>query len=196
PDPRAPLAQPAGPAEGPAQEQVLALGRRIEQALGQTRSPAARLDDALMRAAAGDEHLRRALFRFIDVRPACRTRRELGEHLTALLGEEAPASGPGRVAAALARGPLTRSATAVAAGLGVQRVARRFIVGSSVEAALANVAALWRTGVGSSLDLLGEESVSAAEADAYARRCVQTLRALARASRSWPARRVLEADAI
>src|SRR5205807_7332294 len=56
------------------------------------------LDEALMRAAATDEQLRTALFRFVDVRPACRTRSELGEHLAALLGEAEPASARARLA--------------------------------------------------------------------------------------------------
>jgi len=195
-DPRAPLAQAAGPAEGPAQEQVLALGRRIEQALAHTRSPAARLDDALMRAAAGDEELRRALFRFVDVRPACRTRRELGEHLAALLSEAAPRSASGRLARWLSRAPLTRFVAAGVAGLAAQRLARRFILAGSAQDALPALGSLWREGVGASLDLLGEESVSEDEADAYAARCEAALDSLAAGVRAWAPRPVLEVDSI
>lgn len=183
--------------EAPPQEQVLAVGRRIDAALpARKRSPGARVDDTLMRLAASDQHLRAALFRFIDVRPACRSTRELGEHLTALLGEARPTSSPGRAAASLARIPLTRPAAALAAGAGVQRLARRFIVGSSVDEAIVSVGELWHCGLGSSLDLLGEESVSEAEADADAARCVDTLEALARAARGWPERPALEADSL
>src|SRR5207245_4831873 len=103
-----------------------------------------RQDEALKRVCSRDEHLRPALFRFIDVRPACRDRRELGEHLAALLAEARPASGAGRLAAAIARGPLSRPAAALAAGAAAQRVARRFIVGSSVAQALASIEGLWR----------------------------------------------------
>ncbi len=192
-----PTGAPGLKAQAPTQEQVLAVGRRIEASLApRGRSPGRWLDDALMRVCARDEHLRTALFRFIDVRPACRTRRELGEHLAALLGEARPASGAGRVAAALARGSLSRSAAALAAGAAAQRVGRRFIVGSTVAEALASIAEGWRGGIGSSLDLLGEESVSEAEADSYAGRCVDTLEALAESARSWPERPVLEADSL
>ena len=190
---RVPQAEP----HAPAQEQVLAVGRRIEASLAaRGRSPGGWLDEALMRLCARDEQLRTALFRFIDVRPACRDRRELGEHLAALLAEARPASGSGRLAAAIARGSLSRPAAALAAGAAAQRVARRFIVGSSVAQALASIEELWRSGVGSSLDLLGEESVSEAEADSYAARCVQTLQALAESARSWPERSPLEADSL
>src|SRR5438128_7533993 len=114
-------------AQGPGQEEVLAVGRRIEAALPRrSHSPGGWLDEALMRTCASDEHLRTALFRFIDVRPACRTRQELGEHLAALLRESAPTSARGRAAAVLARSSLTRPLAAAAAGLAVQRVARRF----------------------------------------------------------------------
>lgn len=184
-------------ADAPTQERVLAAGRRIEAALpARSRSPGAWLDETLMRLCSSDEHLRTALFRFIDVRPACHTRSELGEHLTALLSEETPTSGPGRAAAALARSVLTRPATALAAGAGVQRVARRFIVGSSLREAIASLAGLWRAGIASSIDLLGEDSVSEVEADSYAARCVETLRALAFATRAWPERSLLEGDSL
>jgi RHH-type proline utilization regulon transcriptional repressor/proline dehydrogenase/delta 1-pyrroline-5-carboxylate dehydrogenase len=188
---------PAPHSGTPTQEQVLAVAQRIEAAMPRRRRALGeRLDDELIRVCARDEHLRTALFRFIDVRPACRTRRELGEHLTALLGEAAPASGAGRVAASLARASLTRSATALAAGVGVQRVARRFIVGTTVPGSLASLERLWRSGEASSLDLLGEESVSEGEADRYAALCIEALQALGYAVRHWPARGVLEEDSL
>jgi proline dehydrogenase len=195
-DPRAPLAQAAGPAEGPAQEQVLAVGRRIDAALPHRRSPGGGLDDALMRAAAGDEELRRALFRFIDVRPACRTRGELGEHLAALLAEAAPRTRAGRLARSLSRASLSRPLAAGAAGLAAQRLARRFILAAGAQEALPALGDLWRAGVASSLDLLGEESVSETEAGAYAARCVAALESLAAGAREWPARAHLESDSI
>jgi len=190
---RAPRPEP----HAPAQERVLAVGRRIDGSLpARGRSPGGWLDEALMRVCARDEHLRAALFRFIDVRPACRNRRELGEHLAALLAEARPASCAGRVAATLARSPFSRQAAALAAGAAAQRVAHRFIVGSTVPHALASVERMWRDGVGSSLDLLGEESVSEGEADSYAARCVDALRVLAQSARRWPERPLLEADSL
>jgi RHH-type proline utilization regulon transcriptional repressor/proline dehydrogenase/delta 1-pyrroline-5-carboxylate dehydrogenase len=181
--------------KAPAQEQVLALGRQIDEALpARSRAPGRVLDNSLMRMCVSDQHLRAALFRFIDVRPACRTRRDLGEHLTALLSEAAPTSGPGRAAAALSRNPLARPLTALAAGAAVQRMARRFIAGGDVRSASASITWLWRAGIGSSLDLLGEDTVSDAEADRYAARCQEALQLLAHTSRAWPERRLLELD--
>ena len=42
---------------------------------------------------------------------------------------------------------------------------------------------LWRSGAAASVDLLGEATVTAAEADRYARRCDDALRTLAHAAR-------------
>src|SRR5437763_82444 len=51
-------------------------------------------------------------------------------------------------------------------------------------------------GVPASVDLLGEATVTAAEADRYADRCREALEVLADASREWPPRPALERDAV
>ena len=180
----------------PRQDDVIALGRTIAAALPRSSSLSERLDDALMGMAAGDSGLRAALFRFTDVRPACHGVRDLGEHLVGLLEEGRPASRPGRALLLAARPRPLRPLTAVAAGAGVQRLAHRFIAGPSVQAALPALAAAWREGVAASVDLLGEASVSEAEADAYVQRCLEALRALASGAAGWPARPTLEADGL
>jgi proline dehydrogenase len=53
---------------------------------------------------------------------------------------------------------------------------------------------LWHDGVASSVDLLGEATVTVAEADRYADRCREALRTLAPASARWPPRPLLERD--
>jgi RHH-type proline utilization regulon transcriptional repressor/proline dehydrogenase/delta 1-pyrroline-5-carboxylate dehydrogenase len=55
---------------------------------------------------------------------------------------------------------------------------------------------LWLAGAASSVDLLGEATVTQAEADRYAARCLEALDTLANATRSWPARPALEADSL
>jgi RHH-type proline utilization regulon transcriptional repressor/proline dehydrogenase/delta 1-pyrroline-5-carboxylate dehydrogenase len=81
------------------------------------------------------------------------------------------------------------------AGLAVQRMAKRFIVGAGPKEAIPALQRLWVGGAATSVDLLGEATVTAAEADRYARRCDQALRTLAHAVAAWPARPILEADA-
>jgi RHH-type proline utilization regulon transcriptional repressor/proline dehydrogenase/delta 1-pyrroline-5-carboxylate dehydrogenase len=87
-----------------------------------------------------------------------------------------------------------RTALGAAAAAGVRHMAHRFIVGESPRAALGTLRELWKDGVASSVDLLGEATVTQAEAQRYAERCADALDALARAARAWPERPALERD--
>ena len=58
-------------------------------------------------------------------------------------------------------------------------MAHRFIVGETPRAALRPIRRLWEDGAAMSLDLLGEATVTAAEADRYAARCLEALDTLA-----------------
>jgi proline dehydrogenase len=87
-----------------------------------------------------------------------------------------------------------RRALAAAAAAGVRHMAHRFIVGDSPRSALPVLRELWDDGIASSVDLLGEATVTTEEADAYAARCLDALEALAGAVREWPQRPLLEAD--
>src|SRR5919198_1072645 len=68
-----------------------------------------------------------------------------------------------------------RTALGAAAAAGVKHMAHRFIVGETPRDATGVLEELWREGVGTSVDLLGEATVTAAEADRYARRCAEAL---------------------
>ncbi|MEO8687203.1 MAG: proline dehydrogenase family protein [Solirubrobacteraceae bacterium] len=74
-------------------------------------------------------------------------------------------------------------------------MAHRFIVGESPRAALGVFKDLWKDGVASSVDLLGEATVTQAEAQRYAQRCDEALETLVEAMASWPERPGLERDA-
>ena len=73
-----------------------------------------------------------------------------------------------------------RAALGAAAAGGVRHLAHRFIVGESPSAALGTLRGLWSGGVASSVDLLGEATVTEAEADRYAARCLEAIEV------SWP----------
>ena len=75
-------------------------------------------------------------------------------------------------------------------------MAHRFIVGETPRAALRAIRHLWEQGAAVSLDLLGEATVTQAEADRYAARCLDALETLAEAAPRWPERSVLEADSL
>src|SRR6478752_3065030 len=118
---------------------VRALGRQIaagQATAGRSRSRA--LEDRGMELLSRDPALRAALFRLVDVAPACAGRRDLATHLASLLGEahgsDAPAGSLLRRASTAARGAATGRASGPAvgavAGLAVHRMATRFIVGA------------------------------------------------------------------
>src|SRR3954471_3387292 len=78
----------AAPAPVSLEPEVRALGHRI--AAEQARAPrgAGRgFEDRGMELLSRDPQLRAALFRLVDVAPACASPRELAQHLAALLGE-------------------------------------------------------------------------------------------------------------
>ena len=165
------------------------LGRQI--AAGQARAGRSRarvLEDRGMELLSRDPALKAALFRLVDVAPACAGPREVAAHLASLLGEVERPLAPVRRAAG-------RPVSGRLAGLAVQRMAKRFIVGETPADAVKALGGLWASGAAASVDLLGEATVTAAEADRYARRCDEALRTLARASQAWPRRPRLERDA-
>jgi RHH-type proline utilization regulon transcriptional repressor/proline dehydrogenase/delta 1-pyrroline-5-carboxylate dehydrogenase len=75
-------------------------------------------------------------------------------------------------------------------------MAHRFIVGETPAGAVRVLRGLWEHGVASSVDLLGEATVTQAEADTYATRCREALEHIDQQSRRWPARPVLEQDSL
>ncbi len=178
------------------EQQVQAVGRELAAALPQgPRGPLKALDDRAMEFASQDAELRAALFRFVDVVPACRSLDDLARHLTAFLGDvDEP---PPPISAALRMGASRpgRAALGAASAAGVRRMAHRFIVGESPKEAGGVLRALWNDGVGASVDLLGEATVTAQEADAYARRCTSALEELSAVYGTLAHRPLLESDA-
>jgi RHH-type proline utilization regulon transcriptional repressor/proline dehydrogenase/delta 1-pyrroline-5-carboxylate dehydrogenase len=175
--------------------EVLEVGRQLAAALpSPARRPARALDDRAMELAGRDGELRAALLRFVDVAPACRGLDDLARHLTGFLGEVGEPPPPLHAAMRMAGTRAGRAALGAAGAAGVRHMAHRFIVGATPHDAAGVLRRLWREGVATSLDLLGEATVTAAEADHYAARCVDALDELARAYAELPARPTLEAD--
>jgi RHH-type proline utilization regulon transcriptional repressor/proline dehydrogenase/delta 1-pyrroline-5-carboxylate dehydrogenase len=178
--------------EGAVERELFEVGRRLAAALPTTRNPLKALDDKAMDLASSDAELKAALFRFVDVVPACRNLDDLARHLTAFLedvGEPPPSVG---VALKMGNSKAGRRALGMAAASGVKHMAHRFIVGEDPKAALGDLKDLWKDGVASSVDLLGEATVTQAEAQRYADRCADALDTISRAASTWPAREQLE----
>ena len=75
-------------------------------------------------------------------------------------------------------------------------MAHRFIAGDSPKAARGELRRLWRAGIASTVDLLGEATVTAAEADRYRDRCADALAELASGAADWTPNPTLEHDSI
>lgn len=180
---------------GPPEAEVVAAGREIAAALpSPVRRPVQALDARAMDLTTRDAELRAALFRFVDVVPACRSVDDLAAHLTGFLGEVGTETPPLRAAMRMGDSRAGRAALGRAAAAGVKHMARRFIVAPSPDEARGTLRRLWRDGTAASVDLLGEATVTAAEADRYAARCLQALDALTAIYDGQPARPALEAD--
>jgi proline dehydrogenase len=181
--------------DAPPENDILAVGRDLAAALpGATRHPLKAIDDRAMDLASQDAELRAALFRFVDVVPACRDLDDLARHLTGFLDEVDDRPPPLQVAMRMGTSRAGRTALGAAAAAGVKHMAHRFIVGETPNDATGVLEGLWKDGVGTSVDLLGEATVTAAEADRYAARCHEALDGLHEVYRRLPPRERLERD--
>jgi RHH-type proline utilization regulon transcriptional repressor/proline dehydrogenase/delta 1-pyrroline-5-carboxylate dehydrogenase len=146
--------------------------------------------DASVRNAA----FKTAMFRFVDVFPVLRDSDDVARHVQEYfeaIDEELPAAFRLGVRVAGA-GSLAARAAAAAARKNIGALAKRFIAGASPEEALPVMAKLWEAGTAFSVDLLGEATLSPSEAEAYSRRYLVLLDALAAAAAGWPSRPELE----
>jgi RHH-type proline utilization regulon transcriptional repressor/proline dehydrogenase/delta 1-pyrroline-5-carboxylate dehydrogenase len=177
--------------------EILAIGRDLAAAFPRTtRNPLKAMDDKAMDFASSDAELKAALFRFVDVVPACRSLDDLARHLTSFL-EEVDEKPPSiEVAMRMGNTRAGRTALGAAAATGVRRMAHRFIVGDDAGDALPTLKALWKHDVAATVDLLGEATVTEAEADRYAARCAEALDQLAAAYAPFPQKPDLERDSI
>ena len=178
-------------------DRILEIGRRLNAAFPKrSRNPLKALDDKAMEMASRDAELKAALFRLVDVTPATRSLDDLARHLSEYLEDvdEKPPSLD--VAMKMAGNPAGRRALGAAAATGVRRMGHRFIVGATPKDAVPVLRGLWNDGVASTVDLLGEATVTTAEADRYAERCADALEVLAGSYARLPERPHLERDSV
>jgi proline dehydrogenase len=179
------------------EREVREVGRDLAARFpARTRHPMRALDAKAMELSSQDSDLRAALFRFVDVTPACRSLDDLARHLTGYLEEVGEKPPPLRAAMRMGESRAGRTALGAAAAGGVRHMAHRFIVADTPRAATGELRAMWRDGIAASLDLLGEATVTQEEADAYAARCADAIDVLARAYEKVPEREHLERDSL
>jgi proline dehydrogenase len=177
--------------------EVQRVGRSLAAAFPSgARHPIRNLDAKAMELAAQDAELRSALFRLVDVTPATRSFDDLAAHLRDYLSEVDDRPLPVDTAMRMANTRAGRRALGVAVAAGVRHMAHRFIVGETPAAALGTIRSQWKGGIATSLDLLGEATVTQAEADRYAARCREAFETISADAPRWPSRPALEEDSM
>ncbi len=181
----------------PSETEVQALARRIAEAGASEKSRIFRgswWSEQLLEWAMAHPGFKTQLFRFVDVFPACRDDEDVMRHLEDYLGGgDTPA--PLQLGLGLAGWvPFGAGVSAATARRNITRLARQFIAGETASQALPRLRTLWEAGEASTVDLLGEKTMTAAEADRYADRVATVLETLATASAAWPRRPRLESD--
>ncbi|HUF53376.1 MAG TPA: proline dehydrogenase family protein [Dehalococcoidia bacterium] len=151
------------------------LARAVDSHPPLTLSPAwwqARLLDW----ATNDPDFRTKLLRFVDVLPTLRNARSVADHVRQYFR----GAGPGIIGAAsgLASQPVFRPVLSRVVREGVFAMAARFIAGETPDQAANALRELARQGVAYTVDLLGEETLSDAEADTYLARYSELIEAL------------------
>ncbi|MEO6197217.1 MAG: proline dehydrogenase family protein [Dehalococcoidia bacterium] len=130
----------------------------------------------LLSWATNDPDFRVKLLRFVDVLPTLRSTRAVADHVRQYFRD---AEGLVHTASGLAAQPVFRPVLSRVVRQGVFAMAHRFIAGDNPLAALSALRDLARDGIAYTVDLLGEETLSDEEADAYLRRYVELIDTLA-----------------
>src|SRR5919109_2332194 len=107
------------------EQELYAIGTNLAAAMPVTRNPLKAVDEKAMDLASQDAELKAALFRFVDVVPACRSLEDLARHLTGFLGEVEQPTAPIGVAMKMGNTRAGRAALRAAAAAGVRRMAHR-----------------------------------------------------------------------
>ena len=158
------------------------------------RGPVAALDERAMRLTTEDPELKTALFRLVDVTPACRNLDDLASHLAEFAENVDEPPPPLAAAMRAAHTKPGRLALGAAVAAGVRHMAHRFIAAPSPAEARGELRRLWKNGIGASVDLLGEATLTEAEAVAYAARCDEALTTLAGINREFAPSPLLDHD--
>ncbi len=128
----------------------------------------------LMEWSMKDPAFKAQLFRFVDVLPSLHSSGEIVRHLQEYLGDQAVALNPAMKAGlaassfapALVAGPVKANVTAMAA---------QFVAGETPADLLKQIQRNTQRGLATTIDLLGETVVSAAEADVFLQRNLEVL---------------------
>ncbi len=175
-----------------------ALARRLAELGGEERTgivSSSWWSERMLEWAMSHPSFKTQLFRFVDVFPATTDDDDVVRHLDEYLHGGADVPRLLDLGLDLAdHVPMGKAAAAGLARRGISRVAEQFIVGQSPAEAVPGLGRLWAKGRASTVDLLGEKTLTEADADRYAARVGDLLRTLVTAAPAWSADPLLEAD--
>ncbi|WP_428939432.1 proline dehydrogenase family protein [Fontivita pretiosa] len=133
------------------------------------------------------------LFRFVDVLPTLHTTEQVSAHMRQYLLK------PGRELPMLLGAAIKLASGGIASGLAARAIrknvtdlAQRFIVGRDAAEALPVLRDLYRHGFAFTVDLLGEATISHAEADVYQKRYLDLIDNLVEEVNRWPADELID----
>jgi RHH-type transcriptional regulator, proline utilization regulon repressor / proline dehydrogenase / delta 1-pyrroline-5-carboxylate dehydrogenase len=153
-------------------------------------------DERLMEATMTDPAVKVQLFRFVDVLPQLRSPEDIARHLREYFAEAGDHL-PGWLSFAVrhlpTRGPLGRL-LARSARWSAERLARKFIAGSSIPEVVDAVARLRKRSLAFTVDLLGEATVTEAEAEKAQGEYLDLLTGLSETVNRWPANPLIDSD--
>ena len=142
-----------------------------------------------------DEALKVQLFRFIDVLPTLKQDPQFIHLLNEYFGNLSIIPAPLRwFLKQLALHERASHLSTMVFRRQFLKMAETFMAGHTIEEALPVLRRLWTKGSAFSIDLLGEATVSEAEAEHYRDWCLHTLQVLRQATPHWPEQPILEQD--
>ena len=179
------------------EDEVTALARRIAELGSDEKAGVFRMSwwsDRMLSFAMSHPSFKTQLFRFVDVFPATTGDADVLRHINEYF-DDTDAPRLLDVGVELADHiPMGDKLSASIARRNIRRMAQQFIVGTSAADAADGLASLWRKGSAFTVDLLGEKTVTEAEADRYAARVDELIRTLLKATASWAPDDHLEFD--
>jgi RHH-type proline utilization regulon transcriptional repressor/proline dehydrogenase/delta 1-pyrroline-5-carboxylate dehydrogenase len=150
--------------------------------------------DRMLEWAMSHPSFKTQLFRFVDVFPAMHGDADVLRHVREYFdGANVPKMLDLGVGLADSL-PFGAPVTAGVARRNIRRMAEQFIVGTGPADAVAGLHSLWRQGSGFVVDLLGEKTITEAEADRYGVRVADLVTALLSSTATWAPDDHLERD--
>lgn len=179
------------------EKDVLRVGRQIFDAMKGQKPSVFDKDwwsGKVMDLSMKDDAFKVEMFRFVDVFPTLKTPVQVAEHIQEYFcrpEQDFPAMFQFGLSRVAPDGMIARKAAELIAGQ-MTGMAQKFIAGTTAAEAMGALRKIWDSDLAFTLDLLGEATVSEAEAQTYVARYNEILDTLVAQTASWPAKPLLE----